>query len=188
MIREIEGTSKYVAVAGFKDVKITDVNAFLNVVRQKVWATCVQFFDARFIATREHLFFAALNALRAFESKLNISNGLAMETLLFASAKRQITKAMDLLGIKAESQRVAVLIIAETQRTATETLELLSEIVPGERDDSVLELDKEKFEAVKRLFGISDSELNAKLEKTSLENEALVDLVIEHVALLATRR
>lgn len=188
MIKEIEGNHKYIAVAGFKNVKITDVNAFLNAVRQKIRDTCVQFFDARFIATEEHLFFAALNALRAFESKLSISNSLAMETLLFASAQRQITKATDILGIKAESQRVAVLIIGETQQTATTTLERISKIVPGERDDSVLELNKEKFEAVRRLFGISDFELNAKLEKTGLENEALVDLVIEHVALLATQR
>lgn len=188
MIKEIEGTHRYIAVVGFKNVKITDVNAFLNAVRQKIGATCVQFFDARFIATKDQLFFAALNALKAFESKMNISNSLAMETLLFASAQRQITKATDKLGIKAESQRVAVLIIAETQRTTTTTLEIVSKIVPGERDDTVLELDKEKFEAVKRLFGISDFELKAKLEKTGLENKALVDLVIEHVALLATQR
>ena len=188
MIKETEGKHKYIAVVGFKNVKITDVNAFLDAVRQKIGAACVQFFNARFIATKEHLFFAALNALRAFESKMNISNSLAMETLLFASAQRQITKATAKLGIKAESQRVAVLIIAETQRTTTKTLEILSKIVSGERDDSVLELDKEKFEAIRGLFGISDFELNAKLEKTGLENEALVDLVIEHVALLATQR
>ncbi len=188
MIKEIEGNHKYIAVAGFKNVKITDVNAFLNAVRQKIGATCVQFFDAQFVATEEHLFFAAVNALRTFESKINISNSLAMETLLFASAQRQITKATDTLGIKAESRRVAVLIIAENQRTTTKTLEILSRIVPGERDDSVLELNKEKFETIKRLFEISDSEFNAKSEKTGFENEALVDLVIEHVALLVTQR
>lgn len=188
MLKATEVNHKYIAVAGFKNVKIADVNAFLNAVRQKTGATCVQFFDAQFIATKEHLFFAALNALRTFESKMNMSNSLAMETLLFASAHRQITKATDMLGIKAESQRVAVLIIAETQQITTATLEILSKIMPGERDDNVLKLDKEKFEAIKGLFEISDFELNAKLEKTGLENEALVDLVIEHVALLPTQR
>jgi hypothetical protein len=58
----------------------------------------------------------------------------------------------------------------------------------GERDDSVLELTNGKVKGVKGLFGISDLELEAKLEKEGFEKEALIDLVIEHMALLATQR
>jgi len=60
-------------------------------------------------------------------------------------------------------------------------------MIPGERDDSVLELTDKKIGNIKKLFGISDLEFEAKLEKEGLEKEALTDLVIERMALLSTR-
>jgi len=186
LTKRLGDVNKYVAIAGFRNVKIKDVNHFLERVRREVEAH-VQFFDAKLIASQHHLYFAALNALKAFEKKLNISNSPAIEVLLYASAQRQIRKAVDLLGIKPHSSQVAVLVIAETKRGADITLEAVSGLISGERDDSVLELTDEKFEGVKTLFGISDLEIEAKLRKEGLKREALVDLVIEHVALLATQ-
>jgi len=188
LIREMEDTGKFIAIAGFRGVQIKDVDDLLNLVRRRVKDAYVQFFDADLIAGQEHLFFAALNAFKAFESKTNISDSLAVETLLFASAQRQIRKAVELLGIKPDSPRIAVLILAETQQMISETLEIVSELTYGERDDDVLKLNEKKFEAIKRLFHVTDSELEAKLEKEGLEKEALTELIIEHVALLATQR
>lgn len=188
MIKKLEGFKRYVAIAGFKNVKTKDVNSFFNQVRRNVKDAHIQFFDAGLIAGWEHLYFATLNALRAFESELNISNSLAVETLLYASAQRQISKAVDLLGIKPESPRVAVLVVAETRQKTTVALEIVSRLISGERDDGVVELTDEKVEDIRRTFGISDLELEAKLEKGGLEKEALIDLVIEHVALLVTQR
>lgn len=186
MIREMEGTGKFIAIAGFRGVQIKDIDDLLNVARVK--GACIQFFDADLIASQKHLFFAALNALKAFESKTNISDSLAVEILLFASAQRQIRKAVELLGIKPGSSRIAVLVLAETQQDVAETLEIVYKMTNGELDDGVLKLNEEKFEAIKRLFHVTDSELEAKLEKEGLEKEALINLVIEHVALLATQR
>jgi len=188
LIKKLEDFDKYVAIAGFRNVKINDVNNFFNQVRKKTKDIHIQLFDAKLIAGWEHLYFAVLNALRAFKGMLNISNSLAVEALLYASAQRQISKAVDLLGIKLESLHVAVLVIAETKQGANTALEIVSQLMPGECDDSVLELIDEKVEDIRRLFGISDLELEAKLEKKGLEKEALIDLVIEHVALLVTRR
>jgi KEOPS complex subunit Cgi121 len=186
LTKRLEDVNKYVAIVGFRNVKIRDVNHFLESVRREIDEAHVQFFDAKLIASQQHLYFAALNALKAFEKKLNISNSLAIEVLLYASAQRQITKAVDMLGIKPDSPQVAVLVIAETKQGADIALEAVSKLISGERDDHVLELTDEKFEGVKRLFRISDLEIEAKLKKEGLEREALVDLVIEHVALLAT--
>lgn len=188
MIRELEEFGKYVAISGFRNAKIEDVNSFFGLVRKNVADAEIQIFDANLIASWEHLYFAAINALTAFEGKLNISNNLAMETLLYASAQRQIDKAIDLLGIKPESPQIAVLVIAETRKEADSALETVSKLVSGECDDSVLELTDEKMEGVRRLFGVSDLEFESKLEGKGLEKEALVDLVIEHMALLATQR
>jgi len=188
VIKRIEDFNKYIAIVGFKDVKIKDANNLLSLVREKTKDTEVQFFDAELVAGWEHIYFAVLNALKAFENRLNISNSLAVETLLYASAQRQIKKAVELLGIKSSSSRVAVLALGETELKANNALETVSHLIPGKRDDSVLELNDEKFEGIQRLFGISEFELNAKLERKGMERKALTDLVIEHVALLAIQR
>ena len=188
MIKRIEGYDKYIGVTGFKNVKIEDVKSFLDNVRKKTEDVSVQFFNANLIAGPEHLYFAALNALKAFESKMNISNSLTVETLLYASAQRQIKKAVELIGIKAASSKVVALVLTETEAKVRETLEAISELIPGIRDDDVVELSDEKFEMIKGLFGISKLELEAKLEKKGFEKEALINLVIEHMALLAIER
>jgi len=185
LIKRIEGYDKYIGVTGFRNVKIEDAKGFLNGVRKKTESVSVQFFNANSIAGTEHLYFAALNALKAFESNLNISNSLAVETLLYASAQRQIKKAVELLGINAESSEVAVLVVAETEAKVREALEDVAGFIQGIRDDDVIELSDDKFETIRELFGISELELEAKLKKKGFEKEALVNLVLEHMALLA---
>jgi len=188
LTKKLEGFNRYVAIAGFRNVKIKDVNSFLERVLREVREAHVQFFDAKQIASQQHLFFAVLNALRAFEEKLNISSSLAVEALLYASAQRQIRKAVDMLGIKQDSSQVAVLVIAETMQGVNAALETVSGLVSGDRDDDVIELTDEKFEGIKTLFDVSNLEIEAKLRGKGFEREALVDLIIEHVALLTTQR
>jgi len=188
LIKRIEGFNKYIGVTGFRNVEIEDTKSFLDRIREKTEDASVQFFSANLIAGHEHLYFAVLNALKAFESNLNISNSLAVEALLYASAQRQIKKAVELLGIKAESSEIALLVIAETEDKVCETLEELSKFIPGVHDNNVIELSDEKFGKIKEFFGISELELKAKLEKKGFEKEALINLVIEHMALLAIER
>lgn len=187
-IREIVEFNRYVVIAGFKNVKITDRDNLISTIQGSVKNACLQFFNAASIAGWEHLFFAALNALKAFDSNINISKSLAIETLLFASAQRQIKKAVKLLGINSESSQVVVLVITNTQKKIEEVLETVSELISGERDDSVIELTNEKVEVIKRLFGISEIEFGSKVKNWSSKRKALVDLVIEHIALLVTQR
>ena len=51
-----------------------------------------------------------------------------------------------------------------------------------------MEFSKDKIDGLMKLFGISKLELEAKTEKKGAEKEALLDLVIEHMALLVTLR
>ena len=190
MTKKLEGSNEYngyIAIAGFKNVKIKEVNGFLERVRREAREAHVQFFDAKLIAGQQHLYFAAVNALKAFEKKSNISSSLAIEALLYASAQRQIRKAVDTLGVKQDSSQVVALIIAENRQGMDDCLKVVSRLIPGERNDAVLELTDEKIGDIKKLFGISDIEIEAKLRRKGLEREALADLVIEHVALLSTQ-
>jgi tRNA threonylcarbamoyladenosine modification (KEOPS) complex Cgi121 subunit len=184
----LEGFGQHLGIAGFKEVTIKEVDVFLRTVKEKTDNACVQFLDASLVAGWEHLQFAALNALSAFKSKANISNSLAMEILLYASAQRQIKEAVRLAGLKPTTSLIAVVVLSENVDQIDHVLSLVSELLRGERDDSVVDLTMDKVARLKRFFGISEAELQVKTGRKDAEKEALLDLVIEHMALLVTRR
>jgi tRNA threonylcarbamoyladenosine modification (KEOPS) complex Cgi121 subunit len=176
------------AITGFRNVKIGNVKEFIEKIRKEAGNVTLQFFNAKLVAGWEHLYFAVLNALTAFKNKLNISNSLAVEILLYASAQRQIRNAVELFGIKEETNEIAVVVLAENKEKVEEAIEKLSKLTQGMQDDEVSELNDEKFGIIKEVFGISDLELEAELEREGFEKQALRDLVIEHIALLVTKR
>ena len=187
MTENPEEVNEQITIIGFRNVKIENINSFLKHFRREKVGASVQFFDAKRVAGSQHLYFAALNALSAFKKKTNISNSRAVEALLYASAQRQIRKAVEMLGIKQESSKVAVLIMAKNRRENDACLNLVSNLILGERSDSVLELTDKKIKTIKKLFRISGLEFEAKLKREGLEKEALTDLVIERMALLVTK-
>ncbi len=188
MIKKIEEFDRYVAMAGYKNLKIINIEDFIEKAQKKMTEAQVQFFDANIIAGWEHLYFVALNALNAFDNKRNFSNSLAVEMLLYASAQRQIKRAVEMIGIKPQVSRVAVLVVAEDEEKTLAGLKIISSIVSANRDDSVLDFTYEKTESIKKRFNISDLELESKTKKEGSEKNALLDLVIERAALLITQR
>ena len=188
MIKYIDEFGLYLAITAYKNVKIEDVEEFIQNIRKETGNVTVQFFDAKFVAGYEHLYFAVLNALTAFKNGLSISKNLAIEILLYAAAERQIRNAVQLLGVREDTAKVAVVVLAESKDEVVKALDKVSSIIQAEEDESILEIDDEKFETIRKLFNVSDLELEAKLERKSLEKEALKDLIIERVALLVTRR
>jgi len=187
LLKQIEEFGKHVAIAGFGNVEIKDIEEFFGLIRrEKPLDAEIQFFNAKLVATWQHLYFAAVNVLTAFKNEENISKSLAMESLLYASATRQIRKAMKVLGIKLNSSEIAVLIIGEKCETVRSALSMVSRHIIGERDDTVLELSEEKIVIIRENFGISDVELETVMKKGSLK-KALEDLVIERMALLAVQ-
>ena len=188
MFEEIKEFNRWAVIAGFKNVKIDDVDSIFGRVRKET-ENPVQIFNADGIAGWRHIYFATLNALKAFHDKSNVSHSLAVETLLYASGDRQIKKSVEALGIKTTSHQLAVLIIAENKTDASETLNRISKIIGGKQDDDVLEIKTVgKYEFIKKLFNVSDDELEAKIERASLKKEALTDLIIERGAILAIGR
>jgi len=184
----LERFNKHLACAGFNNVKIKDVNKLFQALKDETDNACVQLLDASLVAGSEHLRFAALNALNAFEGKVNISSNLAIEILLYASAQRQIKEAVRLIGVKTSTAKVAVVILAENLDQSSVILKVVSRLLRGKRDDSVIDLTSEKLGGLRKLFRISDVELEAKATRKDLEKHALTDLVIEHMALLVAQR
>jgi KEOPS complex subunit Cgi121 len=187
MLKYIEEAGKYAGITGYRNIRIDDCEKFLEIARKdlpkSVW---IQFFDAKLVATWEHLFFAIINAITAFRNENNISKSLGMEVMLYASAQRQIRKAITLLGVKRKYGNVAVIIIGEKPDLVQMTLFTISKNLGMDSDEMVLGINKEKMDCIRDLFDIAGEELRAVVEKGDVER-ALVNLVIERMALLATR-
>ncbi|MEM4704502.1 MAG: KEOPS complex subunit Cgi121 [Candidatus Bathyarchaeia archaeon] len=186
MLKKIEEFRVHVAITGFRNVKIGDVEHFLEALNSKKPKDVeIQFFNAAYVATWQHLYFAVINALTAFRNNENISKNLAMETLLFASAQRQIRKATGILGITPHVKDMAVLVVGERIDSVKLAVSDLAKKIKGEQDEKVLELTEGKICKIRELFGFSDEQLNASSADL---HDALVNLVIEQMALLSTER
>jgi KEOPS complex subunit Cgi121 len=187
LLKYIEEAGKYVELTGFRNVSIKDAKEFMKTAREETQQTAwIQFFDAKLVATWQHLYFAVLNALLAFRNERNISKSVAMETMLYTSAQRQIRKAIELMGVKRHSANVAVVIIGENPDSVQAVLSVVSKRVGAEPDGTVLELTKEKTQRIRKAFGIGPNELEAVMERKNAK-QALVNLVIERTALLSTQ-
>src|SRR5208337_1980147 len=160
MLYYLKEYGKYAEITGYKNIKFARAEEFLKANRKGTQENVdLQFFDAQLIATQEHLYFATLNALQAFRNKTNISKSLAMETMLYASAQRQIQKAIQRCGIKPETTRMAVIIIGEDPTQLKTMLQAISTCVGVESDEKVLEMSKFKEHKIIETFQITDQEL-----------------------------
>ena len=187
MLHYLKEYGKYVEITGFKSVKFVQAEAFLKTNREETRPNVeLQFFDAGLIASQEHLYFAVFNALQAFQNKTNISKSLAVETMLYASAQRQIHKAIQLCGIKPETASMAVVIVGEDKTEIKALLEAIAVCVGAEPDMTVLEMTEVKIEKIKEAFQVKDDEIKAVMKDGNCD-AALVSLVIERVALLAAQ-
>lgn len=187
MLKHIAEEARYVEITGFKNVKVDEPEQLLKSTRSgKQASVAVQFFNADLIATWEHLYFAVLNALTAFRTKRNISKNLAVEVMLYASAQRQIKKAINLVGVKPGCADVATVVVGSNPKAVEGVGTSVSERFRAEPDDSVLGLSPTKAQNIQRAFRITDAEMAVVTKNGDLER-ALVDIVIERMALLATR-
>ncbi|MGD8564963.1 MAG: KEOPS complex subunit Cgi121 [Candidatus Bathyarchaeota archaeon] len=188
MLKKIQGFGKYAAIVGFKNTVMNDVEGFLHKIRN-LMPSCVilQFFDARRIATWEHIYFAVLNGMTAFRNEKNISRDLAIESMLYVSAQHQINKATKLFGVTVNSKEIAVLIVGTTLHSIESALSLFTEKIKADRDDKVLRLSKRKVTEIRKIYQPSDAELKAAIKNGEFER-GLIDLIIERMALLAIKK
>jgi tRNA threonylcarbamoyladenosine modification (KEOPS) complex Cgi121 subunit len=186
MLHHFEEYGRFVEIAGYRGIKFEVAEAYLKAHRREKHIVSVQFFDADLVATSRHLYFAAVNALQAFKGNTNISKTVAMETMLYASAQRQIQKAIARSGIKPTTQNMAVLIIGEHQQAVKLALAAVSACAGKTPDDGVLEMNSSKLKSIKKNFDIGEGEVEV-VRKGDDEAMAVADLVIEQVALLATQ-
>src|SRR5208337_3029311 len=170
MLYYLKEYGKYAEITGYKNIKFAKAEEFLKANRKETQENVdLQFFDAQLIATQEHLYFAALNALQAFRNKTNISKSLAVETMLYASAQRQIQRAIQRCGIKPQTTNMATTIIGEKPTEIHDQLKDIAACVGAKPDDGVLEMTAIKLEKIKETFQIKPKEINSIVNNSYFE-------------------
>ncbi len=187
MLKRIEEFGKFVEISGFRRVHVGNARAFVETACERLPAGVeVQFFDADLIASWRHLYFAALNGLTAIKTRRAISKSLAVETALYASAQRQIKRALNVIGVKPETKNAAVLVLGDGESSVEAGLLSIAKDLGAEPDDSVLDLTPAKAKRIRSAFDVSETELKIVTSQGNAA-QALVDAVVERVALLSTR-
>ena len=187
MLKYLAEEGRYVEITGFRNIKVGKLDRLLKTVRKDRHSdVAVQFFNADLIASWEHLYFAVIDALMAFRTKRNISKSIEIEVMLYASAQRQIRKAIEFIGVKTICSDLAVVVEGESREDVESAISSISKHFRKEHDERVLGVSPEKEKAIREAFGITENELAVTIRENDVKR-ALIDLVVERMALLSTR-
>jgi len=178
----ITGSKLYITITAAENTKVDDINETLKKLDELVKGKTYQLFDVDKIADQYHIYYAAANAQYALENGNNISNKLDVETLLYVSTQNQISKAIQLVGVSKETQRIVVAVITQRENdpTATKIADQLGDI-----NDQILSLTPEKYESLKQLYEITET----AIETIGCDRYwALSSLITEKSTLISLRR
>ncbi|MGB9979933.1 KEOPS complex subunit Cgi121 [Methanobacterium sp.] len=155
-----------IQIAGFKS-NINDFGKLMGKINEISKNCTVQLLNADGIAGREHILHATVHAIKAFERNENIAKDLGLEICVRASAQRQISKALSILGIKEGEMNICAVAVDCSENIMDELGTILNK-----RDDSVLNSDENLLKAI---YGISEKEIKTAsgisrvmIEKTTL--------------------
>ncbi len=184
MISERIG-SYFLFIQGFRSARLIDSERVLRDLRVSFEGVDLQLLRADRVAGKEHIIFAARNAVDSFKGKDRRAKHLSIELLLFASGEHQIVEAIKVLGVAASSRELVLVGLSETELDSNVLSSRVAKLVKGVPDDTVLDIGTlPKVRALKKAYKISDRELNSSRMPGEAENNVLKRLVIERSALL----
>jgi tRNA threonylcarbamoyladenosine modification (KEOPS) complex Cgi121 subunit len=170
-----------VAIAGVRNVRIEDINATYKELDKIKGKAVFQLFDSTKIAGWKHLYYSTVNALNARKTGTSVSKNLEIEILLYASAQDQISKAINMMGITTGTGNIALLVVAKKlEDIPNNIIQYL-----GKQDDSVLDLDKDKFIRLMEVYGITKEALKIF---PGPKYKVLENLIVEKCALMPLSR
>ncbi len=148
---------------------VEDIPDLIGKVNSVTGDSCVvQLLNADGIAGKEHVLHAARQATLAFKRGDNVAKDLGLEVCVRASAQRQISKALEILGLKEGLNNICAVVIDCDEQVDKK----LEEKLLGKRDDTLLDADTTYL---KDVYQISDEEIEnsggitrVMIERTSL--------------------
>lgn len=182
MITEIDHS--FLLTLGFDGGHISDPEETLRRLRSSPNVE-VQLLKADLVAGGEHLHFAARNALHSFNGKRRRTKSLAVEYLLYVSCQRQISRAIDLLGIRPNDRRVLLVALSESKGALEDLEHVASSIIDGKTDQNLIEIGSEsKLRTIQKAYGVTNREVQAARLRDESDSDVVKRLIIERSALL----
>ena len=142
-----------------------DVERALEIIKKH--DSEAQILNAARVCGREHLEVAYEHARRAFHEGRNKSRSIGMETMLYASTKRQIKEAIEFMGARVEGEYAFIFFNLDEKKAVEIVKELGLEV-----DDKVLEPSMEKL-----LYFVEEQEMQ------TVDKSFYFDLLFEKVAM-----
>lgn len=177
---ELRELYRWMGLAGGKKDPL-EVEEFLEKVRRidERVGTVTQAFDALRVAGRAHLVHAGRLALQAHLRGSGFADSPAVELACWVAAERQISRALEKVGLREGSSAVALLSVGEERERVEGALEAIFRETGLRRGDGVMELSRPKVKLLTEVFS---------LPREMVRKLGVQKLVLERVALLALER
>jgi len=145
-----------------------------------------QFINCQFIAGSHHLVSAAQNALNAWEGDYAISRSLSVEIILYASGQRQISKALDKLGIENLPEKLLIVVLGRESSEVEQYIKGLVKSI-GDAQEPMFPISDQRIQQISEYFDIGNEEILAISETESIEDrwKALSKCVVSRVSMVA---
>jgi tRNA threonylcarbamoyladenosine modification (KEOPS) complex Cgi121 subunit len=183
---------KFVGISAIKVTKIDSVQETIDFINEfsKKNKVEIQLLNADIVASWEHLFFSAINALKSFRGKYNIANILGIELLLYISGNRQINEALDKFGLDKRINNIAVVVFFNEEEKAKKLMKDVCDFLGGSENLNLLKLNQEKFTELIKIFGVQPEELtNLTVKNTEEEKfDVLIKIIIDRGAMVSLEK
>ncbi len=142
----------------------------INKITKEKEGSLIQLLNTDNICGKKHLNQAISQAIKAFDEEQNFANDKGLEICVRLSAQKQITEALNILGIKPNGN-ITVVYIDTTSKQIEKTEQLL-----GKKDDELLET--YDINSIKKIYSISNDELKLY---------SIIDCINEKIAMLTLK-
>ncbi len=146
----------------------------------------IQFLDSSLIVSVGHLLSAAQNAVNAWKGDYMLTRGLDAEILVYASAQRQISRAIENLGVRDGLQSIALVVVGSDKSAVRDVITKMVNMV-GEEIKTAFLPDRDRLERIMRHYDVNAKEIKAFTDSDEVEiwAEALSRCVVSRVSMVA---
>jgi KEOPS complex subunit Cgi121 len=146
----------------------------------------IQYLDSSLIVSVGHLLSATQNAVNAWKGGYMLTRGLDAEILVYASTQRQISRAIENLGVRDGLQSIALVVVGSDKKAVRGVITKMVNKV-GEEIKTAFLPDRNRLERIMHHYDVSEKEIRAftDSEKVEVWAEALSRCVVSRVSMVA---
>ena len=114
----------------------------------------IQYLDSSLIVSVGHLLSAAQNAVNAWKGDYMLTRGLDAEVLVYASAQRQISRAIENLGVRDGLQSIALVVVGSDKKAVRGVITKMTNKV-GEEIKTAFLPDRDRLERIMHHYDVN---------------------------------